>query len=286
MNKVKKILFILSPEERKKVSLLLFMVLIMAFLEMIGIASIMPFISVLVNPEIIETNSILNNLYKSSSAIGIENKNHFLFFLGISCFVLLIISISFKALTIYLQTSFNIKCRYNTAQRLMKGYLNQPYSWFLSRHSAELGKEILTEVAVVIDRGFGSIMNLITQTIVCLVLVFLVLLVEFKLTLLAFCSIGFIYLLIYYFSKIYTKNLGRERLYSNGLSFRALVEAFGAFKEVKVGGLEKACVDRFSSPSKILANNSAKINFISLMPRLIIEALVWRNNFNNFIFNV
>ena len=48
-----------------------------------------------------------------------------------------------------------------------------------------------------------------------------------------------------------------------------------AFKEIKVGGLEDACVDRFSLPSHTLANNSAKLFFISQMPRLAIEALVF-----------
>ena len=52
MKKIKKLLFILTAQERKKIFLLLCMALTMALLEMVGVASIMPFISVLVNPGI------------------------------------------------------------------------------------------------------------------------------------------------------------------------------------------------------------------------------------------
>ena len=39
---------------------------------------------------------------------------------------------------------------YSIGKRLVEGYLHQPYSWFLNRHSADLGKTILSEVSTVI----------------------------------------------------------------------------------------------------------------------------------------
>ena len=50
------------------------MVLIMAFLDMLGVASILPFMTVLTNPDIIETNFILNQAFKSVSVLGIKTK--------------------------------------------------------------------------------------------------------------------------------------------------------------------------------------------------------------------
>lgn len=41
------------------------MILIMAFLEMISVVSILPFMVVLTNPTLIETNLILNTLFKA-----------------------------------------------------------------------------------------------------------------------------------------------------------------------------------------------------------------------------
>ena len=60
MQNFKKLIFLLTSQELKSASFLLLMVIIMALLEMIGVASILPFIAVITNPEIVESNSILN----------------------------------------------------------------------------------------------------------------------------------------------------------------------------------------------------------------------------------
>ncbi len=66
METFKKCLLLLTPNERKNAMLLVFMMLIMALLEMIGVASILPFMAVLTNPSIVETNLILNKIFQSS----------------------------------------------------------------------------------------------------------------------------------------------------------------------------------------------------------------------------
>ncbi len=107
---LKNLLSLLSPSERKNAYLLVIMIIIMAILDMIGVASILPFIAVLTNDSLVEQNIILNKLFLSSDIFGIENKDQFLFFLGVIVFVLLIISLTFKAITHYMQNKF-IKMR-------------------------------------------------------------------------------------------------------------------------------------------------------------------------------
>ena len=73
----KKLVYILTPGERKIALMLLAMILVMAFLDMLGVASIMPLITLLTNPDIIETNSILKKTYEISEQFGIKNTNQF-----------------------------------------------------------------------------------------------------------------------------------------------------------------------------------------------------------------
>ena len=58
MNTIQRFLILLSKGEQKNALLLIFLILIMALLDMIGVASILPFMAVLTNPGIIETNVI------------------------------------------------------------------------------------------------------------------------------------------------------------------------------------------------------------------------------------
>ena len=103
MKTVKKFLYLLSYQERKGVYLLLVMILIMAFIDMLGVASIMPFIAILSKPELIETNIILNKMFKFSGMFGVETNQEFLFALGIFVFLFLVTSLAFRALTQYAQ---------------------------------------------------------------------------------------------------------------------------------------------------------------------------------------
>ena len=106
MQTLKKLIYFLTPHERKRAFLLLLMILLMALLDMIGVASIMPFIAVLLNPSLIETNVILNKTFQVLGMFGVETNQQFLFSLGVLVFLLTIISIAFKALTEYVQYRF------------------------------------------------------------------------------------------------------------------------------------------------------------------------------------
>ena len=123
MKNLKKLLYLLSSKDRKRASLLLIMVLIMALLDMFGVVSIMPFMAVLTNPEVVETNAILKTAFKTASIFGLETNRQFLFFLGVVVMVMLVVSLTFKALTMYLQVRFTSMCQYRIAKRLVEGYL-------------------------------------------------------------------------------------------------------------------------------------------------------------------
>ena len=275
MQFLRKIIFLLSVHERKQAFLLLLMILVMALLDVIGVASILPFMAVLTEPTLVETNLILNKMFKISNKFGIENNKQFLFALGVLVFVLLLFSLSFKALTSYVQVRFVQMRQYSIGKRLVRGYLNQPYSWFLSRHSADLGKTILSEISEVVGAGMAPVMELIAKGIVTILLISLLILADPKLAIIVGLSLSGLYGLIYKLAFKYVDQIGKERLKNNQMRFTAISEAFGAAKEVKVGRLEEIYIKRFSDPAKIYARNLAAVKVISQLPRYALEAIAF-----------
>ena len=271
----KKFLFLLSSPERKKLYLLLFMNVIMSLLDVISVASIMPFMSVLINPEIVGTNIILNTLYKFLGVFGVITEKQFLFTLGVLVFLLLIVSIIFKAFTNYVQLRFANLQEYTIGRRLVEGYLNQSYSWFLSRHSADLGKSILSEVGIIIGHGLTPMMELIAKSFVVIALLSLLIFIDPKIALIAGFTIGIAYGLIYKFSRNYINRIGQERVKANQMRFTALSDAFGAAKEVKVGGLEKHFIKQFGEPAQTYARHISSAAIISQLPRFALEAIAF-----------
>ncbi len=271
----KKLLFLLTPNEQKSASLLLIMIIIMALLDMIGVASILPFVAVLSNPNLVETNIIIITIFKALSSFGVETNQEFLFVLGVLVFLFLITSLVFKALTIYVQVRFVRMREYSIGKRLVEGYLNQPYSWFLSRHSADLGKNILSEVSQVIGAGMKPLMDLIASGILVITIIILLIVVDPKLALIIGFSLSCAYLLIFYFVRNFLNRSGKERLKHNQIRFTAVSEAFGAAKEVKIGGLEEVYIRSFSNSSKIFARTQASSEVVALLPRYILEVIAF-----------
>ena len=275
MQTFKKLLFLLSSSERKSAFKLLIMIIFMALLDMIGVASILPFMAVLTNPSFIETNFILNNMFQISNTFGVENNEQFLFALGVLVFLILVTSLCFKALITYMQLRFIQMREYSIGKRLVENYLNQTYSWFLNRHSADLGKTILSEVNQVVGGGIRPMIELIAQSIIIISLITLLIIVDPKLTMIVGFSLSGSYILTFYFTRKYLNRIGKERLKNNEIRFMSVSEAFGASKEVKIGGLEETYIKIFSDSAKIFAQTQTSSQVISQLPRFILEAIAF-----------
>jgi ABC-type multidrug transport system fused ATPase/permease subunit len=275
MHLIKKLIFFLSSRERKQVVLLFSMILVMAFLDLLGVASIMPFMAIVLDPDVIETNKVLNLVFKFSNNFGVDNKSQFVFLVGILVFFLLVFSLTFKALTSYVQVRFSKMREYTICKRLLEGYLHQPYSWFLNRNSSNLTKTIITEVDMVVNVGLYSLILFLSQlTIIIFISTFLLFIKPFV-TACIIVVLGSTYLIIYKFSKNFVKKISKERMITNEQRFNSLNEAFGSFKQLKVGGLEKIFFQRFKIPAISFAKSNANILIISQLPRFVIEAIVF-----------
>ena len=193
---IRKLIFFLTPNDQKKALVLSIMVIIMAILDLVGVASILPFISTLTNPQIIKTNEYLAYLY---NILNFNDAQSFLFFLGILVFLSLLFSLAFKSLTTYYQLRFNQIREFTISQKLIKSYLLQPYSWFLNKNSADVGNNLLKEVNQVVVGAMAPIMNIFAQSLVAVAMISIVILMNPILAIISALSLVFAYGSIYYF---------------------------------------------------------------------------------------
>lgn len=275
MEIIKKLVDLLSPAEHKSAGMLMAMILVMAFIDTLGVASILPFIAVLSNPSLVETNPILFKAYQFSESLGVSSINQFLFLFGFFVFVLLVFSLAVKALTTYAQTRFALMREYSIGKRLVEGYLHQPYCWFLNRHSSDLGKTILSEVHSVIYNGFLPLMALLAQSAVAIALLILLLLVDPLLAIAVSLILGLAYGSILLVMGGWLNKLGQARILANQERYSVVGEAFGAVKEIKASGLEAAYVQRFAKPAIIYATGQATAQVIAQTPRFVLEAIAF-----------
>lgn len=251
------------------------MIMLMALLEVVGVASIMPFMALLANPELVQTNAMLASAYQAARSFGVTTVEQFMFVLGVSVFLLLVTSLAFRAFTTYVQLRFTLMREYSIGKRLVEGYLNQPYSWFLCRHSADLGKSILSEVSAVIHGALVPAMTTLAQGAVVFALLVFLIMVDPALALGVGLVLAIAYASIFKLMGGYLSRIGSERVKANQERFTAVSEAFGAAKEVKVGGLEQIYTRRFEKPAQIYAKHQASAQAVAQLPRYALEAVAF-----------
>ena len=127
----------------RRAGFLIILMIVSAMFDVLGVASILPFIAVMADPTIIQTNPLLAKLY---TELNFEQSRQFLIFLGFSVFILLLASLVIKALTTYVQLRFTLYREYTLSKKFIESYLRQPYSWFLNQNCAELSKTVLSVV--------------------------------------------------------------------------------------------------------------------------------------------
>ena len=137
MEVLKKIFSLFDKKDLKNVYFLMFLTMIAALLETMSVIFIMPFIALAANPELITNNDILSNIYFS---LNFTSTDDFLIATGFFLVASLIISLVFRAIISFLQFRFIMMQEYVLGRKLINAYLNQPYEWFLSKSSADLGK--------------------------------------------------------------------------------------------------------------------------------------------------
>ena len=268
----RRLLELFDSRERRRFWLVCGMIFVMGLLELLSVASILPFLRVLSDPEIVETNAALRAVY---DRLGFERTDHFLVLLGTVTCLFIVVGQVFKSLTVYALCLFSRMREFSIGRRLLAAYLHQPYSWFLGRHSAELGKAILSEVNQVIMGVVVPALRLLAFGTIIVMMAVLLLLTEPSAALGAALIVGGGYAAIFAVARRYLGRIGTDRVHANAERFRIAQEALGGIKDVKLLGLEASYLGRFGRPAARFARYQAMAMAIGEIPRFLVEAVVF-----------
>jgi ABC-type multidrug transport system fused ATPase/permease subunit len=270
MSYPQKILSLLNKREKGKLIVILFAMLVMGVIELIGVGSIGPFISIVSNPEIIHTNIYLDRVY---TYFNFSSDNNFIVFAGIAVIAVLAFSNLSLACISFIINYYSGKRRHSMTIKLFEKYLRQPYIFFLNTNTAELSRTILSDTGIFVDRILVTSLNLISSSIICLAIIILLIIINPLLSIMTSAVIGSSYFIIYYTVRRFINKIGLERSVQNTLKYKYVNETFGGIKDIKILGKERVFLNLFSGPSKRLAMNDVKSEIIGEIPKYIMETI-------------
>jgi len=269
---IKRCLSLLTGGERKRLYLLMFVMVITAVIEVAGIASIMPFLSLISNPRIVQDNKYLNWVYET---LNFESVNSFLIFAGIAVFLFLIFSNILLFLSQWGLFRFTWMRNYSISRRLLIKYIYQPYKFFLNQNTTYLSKNILSEVEVVIKGLFVPLLEILAKGVVAVFIFAMLIAMEPLLAISLVIVLGSIYVLTYRLIKRRLNIRGKLRYKANAARFKAVNEAFSDIKLVKLRRFENYFVKRFSKSAVELAKLNSTTQTIAHMPKYITEIIAF-----------
>ena len=263
---------LLTPRERRNLSLLFCAVLVMAGLEVVSVGSIMPFLQVAADPASVHENAYLSWAY---GTFGFGNTNSFLIALGLGALAALLISNAFIVFTTWALHHYVWGRNHSLSLRLLQNYLDQPYEYFLTENSAELGKNILEEMRQLTAGMLRPALQGLAKAIVGVAIVGFLVFVDPVVALVIATILGSAYAGIYYAVRDRVDTFGRERVEANTERYKLVNEAFGGVKEVKLRGKETSFLKQFVEPSKRYTRNQARYKVFRKVPKYILEGIAF-----------
>jgi ATP-binding cassette, subfamily B, bacterial PglK len=268
----KMLLSLFTRRERRLFYIIMFAAIVSAVIETVGVASILPFLAILSNPESIQDNRLLAFLY---DFFGFTDDESFLTFVGFGVFGVVVLSLASKIVTLYALARFGFMRAASLSRRLLSGYLHQPYTWFLNRHSADLGRALLSEIDNLAQLVMVPALRLLANLVVVIFMILLLVAVDPKASLVAGGFVMASYLAIFFGMRKLIAKRGEERLQSNSERFQIAQEALGGAKEVKLMGLENSYTERFRSPARRMARALTAHLILGESPRYVLEGVAF-----------
>jgi ABC-type multidrug transport system fused ATPase/permease subunit len=268
----RKLLEMMTPRERARFWTLVAITFVLSAIEAGSVISILPFLHLISDPGVIETNSVYAWAYDT---FGFESTEQFLIAAGIAVFVVTVVGLVMKMATIWATTRFALMRSYSFSSRLLSSYLHQPYEWFLSRHSATLGTSVLSEVEQVVNRSVLPAVQIVPQVFTISLLILALFVLEPMIAIGGALLVGVFYGLIYLGVRKLMSQMGEIQLAVNRERFHSVQEAMGGVKELKIIGLEAIYLSRFREAALRLAQIYTRAQILNMTPRYALEAIAF-----------
>lgn len=272
MTTIKKVLSIITPAEARGFVKLTVVILCMGLLEILGVASILPFMQLVANPDGILQYDVVQAIV---DYFGFNRTRQLVLASGGIVVGLIVVANLFSIYATWLQYTTSWQFIHHLSKRLMAGYLRMPYPYFLTTPTAELSSYVLSQIGDFVNGLVVPLVEIVGRGIVVLVLFAMLLWVDFEIALVMFGALGSAYVVIYLAQRNILSRLGRERMLANVQRFQVLQQVFDGIKTVKAYNRQGFFFNHFAEHSDRFARLQPRYQVLTAAPKNILEILAF-----------
>ena len=265
----KKINYVLDRRQKTNLSVLLVIILIGAFVELLGVSAIMPLIDVAMEPGTIGEKWYFVLISRNT---GITDANQMIVLLAFVLIAIYILKNIYVTMMYSLQYRFIFNNQQRLSVRMMKSYMQQDYLFHVSRNVAEFQRNIVNDV-----NGFYTVtlnaLQFLAEFSVSVVLVAFLLVQDWVSTL-AVASLLFLFMGFFtiFFRKVLVR-IGEESRLANVSVTKWLLQAFSGVKEIKVANKERFFIANYDRSYRDCARIQRQQSMLTYLPKPVMETV-------------
>lgn len=259
---------VLNRNQKIKLIILFFMIIIGSAMELVGVSAIMPLASIATDSSQINENELYIVI---GGFLNLHSAEDFVFAFAIFLIGIYIIKNVYICALNYIMYKFTFNNRAKLSMQLLKYYINQDYLYHVSKNVADIQRNVSSDVGVFWDCIF-AIMSLVNESMVCILLVFYLAVSDLASTM----GISIILLLFLVFFngvfKKYSVRLGSCIRDVVAEQNKWVLQTFSGIKEIKVSNLEDYFIDKCRASYEGYSRLQRKQSFITSVPKPVMES--------------
>mgnify|MGYP001393623296 CR=1 FL=1 len=266
---IKKIIFLITKNQRKGLIVLTLLLFIGMFLEVFGLGILIPALSILLDPESFEKIPILVSFKELFPNLLYER---FIIVFLIVVVVIYLVKAIFLVFLTHKQNRFINKIIANISNNLFYSYMNQPYNFHLNKNASDLLKNIQVEINYLLT-FFQNLMSICIEGGFVISIVAALIYIDP----LGAISIGVFYgvlsIIFIQFTKRKLDQWGQIRINLDSKVSKTALDGLLSIKDLIILGKTSFFIDKFSKDNLLKARINANQATVSQIPRFYLELI-------------
>lgn len=262
---------LLDKKQKHKMVLLVFLMLIGAVLETLGVSMILPVMSVVMEENAVQKHAYLRVICDLFHIAYDDTRT-----LMILVMVGLIVIFAVKNVFLFFQQKVQLKFVYTnqfaTSRRMMINFMERPYEYYLNADTSVIQRSITSDV----NNMYGlilSLLQLVSEGIVFVCLIAVSLVSDVMMSITVALLLVVVLAIIKWVLKPIMRKAGEENQdYYSGL-YKWIDQSVMGIKEIKIANKENYFINEYAKCGEGYVNAVQRYNLYNATPRLLIETV-------------
>lgn len=255
-----------EPRERRLLGSYALAQFVVATLDLLGVAAIYPLMQIVLGASL--DDGLLGALH---GLLGSQSRNAFVVTLAAVMIIAFVLKAVCASWLTWWSAGFIANLQTRTSRRLLTVYMSDDYLTHRTRNTAEVMRVIGSSVPAAHYSVLGGVLTLLTSGMSMILIAALLLFVA---PIQALVAAGYFAVVVYVIQRRLApanRRAGIDAQHASWLSSHALVDSMHGYREAVLHDAQPFFIDRFDTGNKLTAAAARKANFLSAMPKYLLE---------------